>query len=740
MLDLPALLSSAPKFALSHPWDMRQPSGETALSLRIERAARNIGWTCLQLDKNGYVLDRNYESSGVHVSTVTNLRFVIHPHFASKKISDDWSIFPLWNPPEIPYDWPQPLANIENYLHHDDFLSSNPDGTLSVAHLNMLLAPCERSFDNELHLYPSLPEAVILPPNKEAIREASRIFYVGMNWERHFGPRGRHEGVFRKLDRDKCIAIYGPKLASGVATWAGFEGYEGEIPFDGGEATVQTINRYGVALAISSVRHQTSQILTNRIYESAAAGAVIIADRGGFIEKHFGDAVLQVDNSGDETATYRQIKAALQWIKENPVKAYEMAARSQDIYLEKFTLEKNLRALVEAVPGRKRRLQAEIGARAAAEPICIVLRWYAARDMDALDLAVSSINRQTYKSLRLIVVCDEAQSAEVEASIRLRLDQNVSVTILPMEIFHRSVQLGRRLRTGEMTLHAWKEINEAYVAFLDPLEEWFSDHLSALKRALEDDSALDFAYVPSLKAMWKQGGSMIDNYVRDFTDPEQIFTVADMGFDNRIGRVLFRRNYIESQMRSGLSTLLKFLDHTEFFAFAPIALSRGSAKLLPRTSYSIHNYNVHPPFRENWWSVGLASARPQSELIRSYFKGRCDKFVSCSATDSGAEASKGSVEEFLNAPDDATFIKTVFASILGRPPLEAEAERFRRRLKRGKNRESLAVELYEGDEGRRAGAVVPGMYEIARRTFRVRKFLRRMRNFLHERFNSSKGH
>jgi hypothetical protein len=729
MLDLPNLFSPAPKFALCHPWDMRQPSGETALSLRIARAARNIGWQCLQLDKNGYVLDRNYECSGVHVSAAANVAFVIHPHFASRKTCDLWSIFPMWNPPEIPYDWPQPLAQIENYLHHDDYLSSNPDAPLSVAHLNMLLAPHGRAFDNQLFLYPALPEAVRAEPSKEAIRNASRLFYVGMNWEKHFGPKGRHEGLFRKLDRDGCVAIYGPRLASGVATWAGFEGYEGEIPFDGGEATVATINRYGAALAISSVRHQRAQILTNRIYEAAAAGAVIVADRGGFIEKHFGDSVLQVDNCGDETATYRQVKAALQWIKDHPDQAYEKAARAQDIYLEKFTLEKNLRALVEAVPARSRTIRAATGARAGDQPICVVLRWYARGDMDALALALESINRQTYPSLRVVLVCDTARRPEVEAFARRRLDARIGLDVAPLDIFHAARKLGRRARTGEILLRALGEIREDYVAFLDPLEEWFSDHLSALKRALEDEPGLDFALVPTLKAIWRQGGAMIDDHVREFSDPARKFRLpADARYDNRIGRILFRRAYLDAQVASGLPALLQFLDQTEFFALTPIALWRGSARLLQRTSYVLHSQEVPARLRENWWSVGLAPLRPQSELIRTWLRGRCDEAVSDSEGGGAvAHAAHACVEDFLNAPDDETFIKVAHNAILGRDPLQPEAERFRRRLQRGKTRESLAVDLYDSEEGRRVGAAVSGMYEIARRTHRVRKFLRRMR-------------
>jgi len=39
---------------------------------------------------------------------------------------------------------------------------------------------------------------------------------------------------------------------------------------------------------------------------------------------------------------YKQVKAHYDWIKANPEKAKAMAARAHQIFLEKFTLEKDL--------------------------------------------------------------------------------------------------------------------------------------------------------------------------------------------------------------------------------------------------------------------------------------------------------------------------------------------------------------------------------------------------------------
>ena len=73
--------------------------------------------------------------------------------------------------------------------------------------------------------------------------------------------------------------------------------------------------------------------MSNRIWESAAAGAVIITDKNEFITRHFGNSVIAVENRGDQEETFNQIYEAYLWILKNPENAHKMAINAQKIYL-----------------------------------------------------------------------------------------------------------------------------------------------------------------------------------------------------------------------------------------------------------------------------------------------------------------------------------------------------------------------------------------------------------------------
>lgn len=717
---------------------MRQPSGETALALRIEKAAQNLGWQCIHTDVNGYVLNESYENSGTHINDIKNLEFVIHPHFASKKVFDTWSIFPIWNPPEIPYDWPNPIENIVNYIHHDDYVSSNPFGNSAVDHLNSILSPNHRHFDNKIQLYPALPRTVSLPPSRSAIVDASQIFYVGMNWERHFSPNGRHEGVFRRLDADGCIAIYGPHIASGVVSWEGFKGYKGDIPFDDGTAAVKLINSYGISLAISSLKHRRSEIMTNRLYESAASGVVIIADKCKFVNDMFGDSVFQVENTDDQDYTYRQIKSIFEFIKKNPDVAYEKACRAQEIYLEKFTLEVNLERMFSEIPKRQVALKNLSCAQSAIEPISVVLRWYV-NDFEALDLAIKSINKQSYKNIELIVVCDKNVKKDLEEIFRKKTRDDIQVAFCPLDILSMHNSDLRLMRTGELLSQAMSLIKTDFVAFLDPLEEWFEDHLSSLKRGLEDNKGADFAYVPVLKCVWKPQAAMVDMFVREFFSPEQISKMFyELRYDNRIGRILFRTKYLNDLLTDNLRPIINLIDQLEFFVFAPIALSEGKATLLQRTTYVLHNFTVPPRTRKNWWSLSSVKSHAQRSIINSYLIGRSDIFlqenlmresVIQGAPQLNNEAQLPSVDYFLSASNEAEFIQRMFKVMLSRMPTDQEMSECHQKLYKGQSREKIAVAFFRDNEVQRKSPIISGMYELNRRSYHnhMRRFMKKIK-------------
>ena len=79
-----------------------------------------------------------------------------------------------------------------------------------------------------------------------------------------------------------------------------------------------------------------------RGFEAAAANAIVISNKHPFILENFGDSFFYFDHDVDSETMYKQVKAHIDWIKANPEKAKAMAAKAHQIYLEKFTLDKDL--------------------------------------------------------------------------------------------------------------------------------------------------------------------------------------------------------------------------------------------------------------------------------------------------------------------------------------------------------------------------------------------------------------
>ena len=717
-------MSSKKKIALCHPWDFTSPSAEKALSLRMELAAKNIDIECINIDTNGYVQDENYKNTGVLITSIPDVEFVFHHHFNSKKSSDMWTIMSAWNPPVFPYDWHGNHTIISNYLQHDDYVSASPEGCWAVEHINMLLAPHRRYFDNANILYAALPRSIHLEPTLKSIKKADRVFYVGVNWERMTGQQSRHEGLFSLLDQDDCISLFGPEKLGDVRPWEGFSCYKGEIPFDYGYALIKKINEVGIALTLSSAVHQKSGIMTNRIFESAASGALILADKNDFVNRHFGDSVIQIENEGDTQETYHQIKRALTWVKKNPEEAYEKAKRSQQIYLEKFSLEKNLSKVISDVEKRKELLVTQIHAQCLDEEIDVIVRWYVP-SLERFENMLRSINKQTYPKIRLIVVCDAGRQSVIDAILKGYMREGITYVVCPVFLFHENIFLKRRMMTGELLNSGLQHVKNDYVAFIEPLEEWFSDHLATLKRSLEDRPDKVMAYVPSLKYVWR--GGIIDHSSRDYSHEFNITEfMTTLNLDNKIGRSLFRGNYLKEKMKSGLEGLLPFLDQTEFYPLGALPIASGKAVFVPRTTYVLHYYQLNVPCGvENYWEESIYDINKQYDVVLSYLRGRIDNALFCLISDirkiKGLESTTVSlisggipgkipqtVEELLNYSGERFLVYT-YQTLLGRAPDSIGLRHYLDCLGKGVARQQVIADISLSSEGVQKRVVIPGL-------------------------------
>jgi spore maturation protein CgeB len=105
---------------------------------------------------------------------------------------------------------------------------------------------------------------------------------------------------------------------------------------------IELIHDNGIFLLMHADRHLMDQISSSRLFEAAAANVIIISDKNQFVIDNFGDNILYFDHNKSTEEQADEIIKHVEWIKKNPEKAKEMANNCHKIFLEKFTMEKQL--------------------------------------------------------------------------------------------------------------------------------------------------------------------------------------------------------------------------------------------------------------------------------------------------------------------------------------------------------------------------------------------------------------
>jgi hypothetical protein len=168
----------------------------------------------------------------------------------------------------------------------------------------------------------------------------SNVFYCGVNSDsrRTSAPI---VGLLRDLHVSQRLRAYGPKAA-----WRGFEGsYQGYIASNGVDI-IERIRDCGIALVLHSDVHLKEGCISGRIFEAAAAGAVIISDAHPFVREVFGDNVFYLDVGQSEAALVAQMDEIRSQIERHPLRAEEMARACHQIVTADYTLEQQITNLV----------------------------------------------------------------------------------------------------------------------------------------------------------------------------------------------------------------------------------------------------------------------------------------------------------------------------------------------------------------------------------------------------------
>jgi hypothetical protein len=176
--------------------------------------------------------------------------------------------------------------------------------------------------------YPSVYETSYAPaiPNK--------LFYSGGNrWDSTRNSE-KYATVYQQLDKAGYFIVSGHK-----DKWLDVPNSAIGYVENDGKSLIAAIHDAGVALVLHHTLHLNGGAPTSRIFEAAAANAVIISDRHPFVVQHFGDNVLYVDIDQDADQMFQQIDAHMQWILAHPAQAQQMANNCHAINNANFSLE-----------------------------------------------------------------------------------------------------------------------------------------------------------------------------------------------------------------------------------------------------------------------------------------------------------------------------------------------------------------------------------------------------------------
>ena len=219
--------------------------------------------------------------------------------------------------------------------------------------------------------------------------------YAGLHWD-----GDRHASIFRDLSRCVPMNIYGPSHK-----WRHVGScYRGALPFDG-RSVIEAIRTSGIALCLHKPEHRAYNCPSMRLFEAAAAGALIISDEFTFPRYWFRDTILYVDAELPASLVVDQIKAHVEWACKNPEAANRKARLSNEVFRRSLSLDRMLERLPEFVDHvRQRCYMAIVPDRPWPERTVEYIVRIGSRSISYLSRALDSLASQTHRAIAVILI------------------------------------------------------------------------------------------------------------------------------------------------------------------------------------------------------------------------------------------------------------------------------------------------------------------------------------------------
>lgn len=451
------------KIAILNSWPNLTFSAEREFIARFRLACERMGWLAIEVVTSDDVM-----LAAPDVVLVT--------HEFSPKLTKYPTLGVIWSP--TAFFAPDP-DRIRNILSYDGYLVATQSLREYIEHL--LRTHGKKA---PISYFDFLPSALSTPPPKikRGAKPAS-LFYAGVHWDGN-----RHGDLFAALQGRVPMKVYGDSQR-----WQNLgSNFAGPLPFDG-KAVIEAIQSCGVALALQGSAHRAEGIPSARLFEAAAAGAIIISDRVDFATREFGDALLYIDADADAAAVSGQIVDHMSWIQKNPTKAKELATRSHKIFNTHFTLEKIFSHLPEFCDEVRR--QMGLSEPNLEESVDIIVR-VGSRPLALVARAIASIADQSHRRIGLIVVCFRPIDGLSEMLCQYE-DRFISIKIVEVtDNGLRSTALWAGLQSASAT----------FVANLDDDDIIHPNHISSLLQTFqEQDAQASFVYSGTIQVQEEDG-------------------------------------------------------------------------------------------------------------------------------------------------------------------------------------------------------------------------------------------
>ena len=585
------------RFAVVKLWpDIKTAEDECIARLKI--AALALGLECIEIHADGGLLS----APGIKVSS-GSVDFVLHLHYDTPKRYDAFSIVALWNPLKFYHEWGYARTS-RNLTSHDDFISCSSNA--ADDHVARMVLGQATHLPAKFRLYHSTADVIHGPSLGDG-----KLFYAGINWEAISGGKSRHGEVLKRLDKTGLLRIYGPKIFQKVKVWAGYDSYVREVPFDG-YSMIDEISKAGIALVLSSQAHKDSELMSNRLFESIAAGALIICDENPFAKTFFGDSLLYIDGRSTIDQIYAHIVSHVEWANTHPKQALDMIARAQAIFRERFTLLRNLSDLYNGLNERKRQLAARQNPPELCEPsirVNMLMRKYSEV---ALRNHFANLAAQNYSNISAVLVVDSNLSKVFLDQIHTAVKSSrIPIEVLEVTFFRYGVQPETKAaRNLGAVIAELLKLSVGYDAFMvvAPNEKLMSNHLTVLAGALQRDPHLHCAATAAV--LLKNDAAVND--VHELIDFGHVNIDGPPGY----GRFIFRM----ASMPTNLDIALPYLHGR------PLAVLIGSGVIAQQLPATI-SLDLMMSFPEREWDEAaenevIWACNPKAMMVRTGFGAR----------------------------------------------------------------------------------------------------------------------